>query len=87
MRAVHPMFHVSMLKPATPNTFQQRSKPPPAPVIIDGEPEYKISKIVNSKIDRGEYANCSTKLYGWDMKILTTTPNGYQQQNWNTPKN
>jgi len=52
MRAVHPVFHVSMLEPATPNTFQQRSKPPPAPVIIDGEPEYEISKIVDSKIDR-----------------------------------
>jgi len=52
MRAVHPVFHVSMLEPATPNTFQQRSEPPPAPVIIDGEPEYEISKIVNSKIDR-----------------------------------
>jgi len=51
MRAAHPVFHVSMLKPATPNTFQQRSEPPPAPVIIDREPEYEISKIVNSKID------------------------------------
>jgi len=40
-----------MLKPATPNTFLQHSEPLPAPVIIDGEPEYKISKIVNSKID------------------------------------
>ena len=52
MRAVHPVFHITMLEPATPNTFQQHSKPPPAPVIIDGEPEYEISKIVNSKIDR-----------------------------------
>jgi len=51
MRAIHPVFYVSMLKPATPNTFQQRSKPLPVPVIIDREPEYKISKIVNSKID------------------------------------
>ena len=41
-----------MLEPATPNTFQQRSKPPPALVIIDGEPEYEISKIVDSNIDR-----------------------------------
>ena len=45
MRAVHPMFHISMLKPSTPNTFHQRSKPLPASVIIDEEPEYKISKI------------------------------------------
>jgi len=51
MRAVHPMFHVSMLEPSTPNAFQQWSKPPPIPVIINGEPEYEISKIVDSKID------------------------------------
>jgi len=51
MRAVHPMFHISMLEPATSNIFQQRSEPPPAPVIIDGEPEYEISRIVDSKID------------------------------------
>jgi len=51
MRAIHPVFYVSMLKPATPNTFLQRSKPPLVPVIINREPEYKISKIVDSKID------------------------------------
>jgi len=51
MRAAYPVFHVSMLEPATPNTFQQCSEPPPVLVIIDGEPEYEISKIVNSKID------------------------------------
>ena len=52
MRAAHPVFHVSMLEPATPNIFQQCSKPLPVLVIIDGEPEYEISKIVDSKIDR-----------------------------------
>jgi len=41
-----------MFKPATPNIFQQRSEPLLALVIIDGEPEYEISKIVDSKIDR-----------------------------------
>jgi len=51
MKAIYPVFHVSMLELATPNTFLQRSKPLPAPVIIDREPEYEISKIVNSKID------------------------------------
>jgi len=51
MRAAYPVFHISMLKPATPNTFQQCSEPLLALVIIDREPEYEISKIVNSKID------------------------------------
>jgi len=41
-----------MLEPAIPNTFLQHSKPLPVPVIIDGEPEYEISKIVDFKIDR-----------------------------------
>jgi len=52
IRVVHPVFHVSMLEPSTPNAFQQRSEPPPTPVIIDRKPEYEISKIVDSKIDR-----------------------------------
>ena len=52
IEAIYPVFHVSMLKPAIPNTFQQHSEPPPAPVLINGEPEYEISKIVDSKIDR-----------------------------------
>ena len=51
MKAVHPVFYIFMLEPATPNTFSQCSEPLPAPVIIDRELEYKISKIVNSKID------------------------------------
>ena len=50
--SVHPVFHVSMLEPATSNTFSKRIQPAPAPVIIDREPEYEISQIVDSKIDR-----------------------------------
>ena len=52
MRSVHLVFHVSMLEPTTSNTFSERIQPAPAPVIIDGEPEYEISRIVDSKIDR-----------------------------------
>jgi len=36
MRAIHLVFYVSMLEPAIPNTFSQRSEPLPVPVIIDG---------------------------------------------------
>ena len=41
-----------MLKPAISNTFSKRIQPAPALVIIDREPEYEISQIVDSKIDR-----------------------------------
>ena len=51
MRSVHPVFHMFMLKPTTSNTFSKRIQPAPAPVIIDKEPKYEISRIVDSKID------------------------------------
>ena len=52
MRAIHPVFHVSQLEPTTPNSISGRVQPPPPPVEIDGEPEYEISEILDSKIDR-----------------------------------
>ena len=51
MCSVHSVFHVSMLKPATSNTFSKRIQPAPTQVIIDREPEYEISRIVDSKIN------------------------------------
>ena len=52
MRAVHPVFHVSMLEPATPNEIPDRIQPPPPPVEIDGEAEYIIERVLDSKIDK-----------------------------------
>ena len=52
MRGVHPVFHVSMLEPATPNEIPNQTQSPPPPIEIDGEPEYEIAEILDSKIDR-----------------------------------
>ena len=52
MHAVHPVFHVSQLEPAMPNTIPNWSQPLPPPVEVDGEPEYKITEILDSKLDR-----------------------------------
>ena len=51
MCSVHSVFHVSMLETATSNTFSERIQLAPALVIIDGKPKYKISQIVDSKIN------------------------------------
>ena len=51
MHSVHSVFYVSMLKPAMSNFFSERTQLASTPVIIDREPEYEISWIVNSKID------------------------------------
>ena len=40
-----------MLEPTISNTFSERMQLVSAPIIIDREPEYEISQIVDSKID------------------------------------
>ena len=52
MHAIHPVFHVSQLKPTTPNTIPDRVQSPPPPIKIDGEPEYEVASILDSKVDR-----------------------------------
>ena len=52
MRSIHPVSHVSMLKPAMPNSIPDRIQSPPPPVEVEGETEYEISSILNSKLDR-----------------------------------
>ena len=52
MCAVHLVFHVSMLEPAYSSSIPNRTEDPPPPVEIDGEIEYEIAEILDSKIDK-----------------------------------
>ena len=51
IRGVHPVFHVCMLEPAVPNEIPNRVQSPPPPVDVQGELEYKIFEVFDSKID------------------------------------
>ena len=51
MRSIHLVFHMYIFKPIISNSFPERAQLALTPVIIDGKPEYKISQIVDSKID------------------------------------
>src|SRR3979490_2033527 len=51
MRSVPPVFHVSMLELAQPNTIPGYIQQPPLPIQVDGDLEYEISQINNSKFD------------------------------------
>jgi hypothetical protein len=51
LHAIHPVFHVSQLEPAAPNTILNRTQPPPPPIEIDGKIEYEIAAILDSKIN------------------------------------
>src|SRR6202790_3456885 len=57
MNQIHNVFHVRLLEPVQPDPFPHRMQPPPPPIEIDGELEYEIAEIVDSKIDRRHCGN------------------------------
>ena len=48
LRHVHPVFHVFHIEPSVPNRFPDRQPPPPEPIEINGELEYKPREILDS---------------------------------------
>ncbi len=49
---IHPVFHISQLELAELEPFPQCVQPLPPPVEIDSDIEYKVSEILDSKLDR-----------------------------------
>lgn len=49
---IHPVFHVSLLEPYKESTFPGRLQVPPPPIEIDGEEEFEVSEILDSRINR-----------------------------------
>ena len=49
---IHPVFHVSLLEPYKESTIPGRLQTPPPPIEIDGEEEFEVSEILNSRINR-----------------------------------
>ena len=54
LRFLHPVFHMSLLEPHRPNTIPNRAFPPPLPVEVDGETEYEVAAILDSRRQRGQ---------------------------------
>ncbi len=46
---IHPVFHVSLLTMHRPNTIPGRDFPEPPPAIVEGEEEYEIEKVIDSR--------------------------------------
>ena len=55
MKAIHPVFNVSLLKPFKEPAFDSQIKPPPPPpVLVDNEEEYEVDEILDSRLHRGK---------------------------------
>jgi hypothetical protein len=63
LRLIHPVFHISQIEPSTPNRFPDRQPPPPEPIEIDGELEYEIREILDSKYDLRCWSTCELFYY------------------------
>jgi hypothetical protein len=51
---IHPVFHGSLLSPYHPNIIPGRTQPPPPPVEIEGQQEYEVEEVLDSKILRNK---------------------------------
>ena len=49
---IHPVFHVMLLESYKQSDIPGRTCPPPPPVRIEGEIEYEVEAVLNSKIDK-----------------------------------
>jgi hypothetical protein len=50
---IHDVFHVSLLEKYIPSPIPGRHVEPPPPVVVEGELEYEVDAILDSRISRG----------------------------------
>lgn len=49
---IHPTFHVSLLEKVTINQFSDRQHSEPPPILVEGQEEFQVQEILNSRITR-----------------------------------
>jgi hypothetical protein len=47
---IHHVFHVSLLEPYHASTIPRKTHEPILPIVINGEQEYEVEKILDSRI-------------------------------------
>lgn len=55
MSTIHPIFHVQLLSKHQQNTIPGRVQPQPPPVIIDGDEEWEVEEVLDSRLFRRQF--------------------------------
>ncbi|MBW0551250.1 hypothetical protein O181_090965 [Austropuccinia psidii MF-1] len=53
-KAVHPVFHVSLLEPVKKSTVLNQHQLQPMPVLVEEQEEWGVAQILDSKLKRGK---------------------------------
>ena len=51
---IHPVFHVSLLEPYHQSHLPGRQQPEPPPIEVEGQPEFEVKEILDSKVSNGQ---------------------------------
>ena len=54
MSRLHPVFHVVKLLPVPDDPHARNARPPPPPTVVDGELEYDVEEVLDSRLFRGK---------------------------------
>jgi hypothetical protein len=94
-KKVYPVFNEVLLTPFTPAKYPSQKKPdPPPPVIVDGEEEYEVEELMDSKLVRGGikylvkwkgYPNQVDWTWEPEDKILQDNRNEFHEKHPNAP--
>jgi len=78
---VHPVFHVSLLEPYRENILPERTQEPPLPMEVEGELEYEVAGILDSRVERGrpkylvDWVDCGPEERTWEpMENVDNAP-------------
>jgi hypothetical protein len=69
---IHPVFHVSLIKPFQEDPSREEERP--GPIIVEGEEEYEVEKIIRSRGRKGEQVLYEIKWKGYGEEENTWEP-------------
>src|SRR6266481_814266 len=65
LQCIHPVFHVSLLQPASYSSIPNHIKDPPPPFELDDSNEYEVQRVLDSKIDHRRKGSGLVYLVEW----------------------